>query len=557
MPERFLKGEKAGILQVTRPRGRVETAPPVPYLRPSTEPRKRFVPDSVSHPRTLRNILSNWGTFILFAVAGFFISPFIVHKLGDSLYGIWAIVGSAVGYLGLLDVGVRGAVTRYMARYAVLDDLDSANRLASSAKLLFAGLSTIAVLLGVGLALAGPHFFHIPPDHVREARIALLAAGGTVALTLQLGMYGGTLAALHRWTQVNSLEICFETMRIAAIIWALSSGGGIIALAIIQLSLGAARLIVYSWLCRRVLPGLRPKFSLASRAMIGTIIAFGGYSTLLNASSQLVLYSDTVVIGAILPVSAVTYFAIAGNLIEYVRRVLSGISFPLTPLASATDAIDPSAVSRLLQRSVRLSTLVIAPILITFFVRGGSFVSLWMGPEYRETAGKVLIILSVATYFGAAYHMLTVTMLGLNRHRVLLPLFVVEALSNVVISVLLARAMGVVGVAIGTLIPRLVVTTLLGPPIARSELGISRQDYVIDAWVRPALAMVGFAAASYLVEETWRAGSLGIFFLQVFLLLPIAVGGAWILSLQEDERHWARAKIAHLFRPFRTIPSAS
>ena len=69
-----------------------------------------------------KNVLANWGGYLFTAVTSFFLAPLIVHGLGDVSYGIWAILGSLVGYLGLLDLGVRGAVTRGMAKFHAQED---------------------------------------------------------------------------------------------------------------------------------------------------------------------------------------------------------------------------------------------------------------------------------------------------------------------------------------------------------------------------------------------------------------------------------------------------
>ncbi len=58
-------------------------------------------------PGVLRSTVANWTAFAVAAVVGFMLSPFIVHRLGNSAYGTWALLGSLVGYLGLLDFGVR------------------------------------------------------------------------------------------------------------------------------------------------------------------------------------------------------------------------------------------------------------------------------------------------------------------------------------------------------------------------------------------------------------------------------------------------------------------
>jgi hypothetical protein len=98
---------------------------------------------------------------------------------------------------------------------------------------------------------------------------------------------------------------------------------------------------------------------------------------------------------------------------------------------------------------------------------------------------------------------------------------------------------------------------LLGPPIAQREFGIRKQDYFVESWFRPAIAMTGFAIATSVLERFWTAHSLALFFLQVILVLPIAALGAWLVSLDDDERQWARAKLNSMLRSTQRVTSPS
>ena len=48
------------------------------------------------------------------AVASFFLMPFIVHHLGDRVYGFWSLTAAFVGYYNLLDLGLSSAISQYM-----------------------------------------------------------------------------------------------------------------------------------------------------------------------------------------------------------------------------------------------------------------------------------------------------------------------------------------------------------------------------------------------------------------------------------------------------------
>src|SRR5262252_10933605 len=95
----------------------------------------------------VRSIASNWVTFLFSGGINFVVSPIIVRSLGETQYGAWALLVAMVGYLGLLDLGVRSAVTRYVAQFHASGRHDSANLLYAAALRIFAIAGMVALLI--------------------------------------------------------------------------------------------------------------------------------------------------------------------------------------------------------------------------------------------------------------------------------------------------------------------------------------------------------------------------------------------------------------------------
>ena len=64
--------------------------------------------------RIVQNIFSNWFALAITTLVGFFLSPYVVHHLGNVTYGVWVLTLSFVSYMNLLDLGLRNAVSRYV-----------------------------------------------------------------------------------------------------------------------------------------------------------------------------------------------------------------------------------------------------------------------------------------------------------------------------------------------------------------------------------------------------------------------------------------------------------
>jgi hypothetical protein len=114
------------------------------------------------------------------------------------------------------------------------------------------------------------------------------------------------------------------------------------------------------------------------------------------------------------------------------------------------------------------------------------------------------------------------------------------------LSIGLVRVIGVVGVAWGTTIPHLATSLIFWPLYARRTFGVTRSQYALSTWGRPAAAAIPFAVLTVLIDRTWQAPGMGLFFLQVLLSLPALFLGFWQACLSSAER---RGILSRIFSP--------
>lgn len=488
-------------------------------------------------PRVLRNVASNWTAYGVTLGVNFFLSPFVVHHLGNAGYGVWTLVVSLTGYLGLLDFGVRGAVTRYVTKFHTLDEDEKASRVASSGLLLFMGAGLLAILIATTLALLATHHFRIPEEYRSTARVVLVLAGANVAASLIGGVFGGIVVSVQRFDLLNGMDICVTGLRAASIVGALRSGGGLVTLACIQLGFTVLRGAAGFLISRHLYPTLHLSLLRWDRSYLRLISAFSFYSFLIFIATDLIYSTDTVVIGAFLPVTMITFFVIASNLLEYTRALLTAVSFTASPMASQMDArSDTTGVQRLVLLSCRSATAIALPVVVTFLIRGGTFIGLWMGPQYVEISWQVLKILSLMTLFTPGIYPAGAAMMAISKHKPLVAVRLGEGLFNLGLSIMLVKVMGVVGVAWGTTIPAVLFAVGYWPWFLKRTLGLDPLRYAVSSWVRPWLSILPFALLTYIIESRWRASSLVTFFVQVAAAVPIALIGLWFGCVERDYR---------------------
>jgi O-antigen/teichoic acid export membrane protein len=485
--------------------------------------------------RLVRNAVANWTAFGYAAIVSFFLSPFVVSHLGATQYGVWSLLAGVIGYIGLLDFGIRQAVNRYVAHYQAVGDHNECSAIVSAAVRVYGFIGVVAVVISSVLALAVPLLFNIPEHLVQDTKIILVLGGVTVAISLIGGVFGGVVSGLQRFDMQCGLEVLLTTARALGTVAALAKGYGLLALAAVQLAASLLNLIIYGVAAQGLYAELRVNLKASVGPQTRTILAFGMTSVVLYILGALAGYSQPLVIGAFLPVEAVAYFAIAANLCTQATGLSAGLSSLMTPRVSAL-ASRGDEVGEQILTVCKLATLVMAPIAATFVLRGEPFIALWMGSAYAPMSGPVLALLAIPVWLGAARAVTTTSLTGLGQQRVLIPGVAAEALGIVVLSVALVGPMGIAGVALGTVVPSALVSLAYVPRCLSRAAGVSMNRYVSAAVVGPSVACVPFGLATLAINRWCPASSLWEFFLQVVLILPLVPVTAWFVALSRRER---------------------
>jgi len=495
-----------------------------------------------------RNAISNWTAFLYVAGVSFFLSPFIVKHLGATQYGVWSLLVALVGYLGLLDFGVRGAVTRYIAKHHAISDTPAASSIATGALVLFSGAGVVAILLAAVLAVLSPMLFHIPPELAGTAKEVLVVGGFTIATTLVSAVFGGVVTGLERFDVSSGIEILITTVRTVGVIVALEQGYGLSALAYVHLTTSIAYGLLAWYAVRRLYPELKFDFRQPLRGPIRTILSFSAWLSIIHVLAMLIYYTDALVIAVVLPISAVAVFAIAGNLCEYASKVSGALSKMMTPRVSALTSVGASNIGEAVLSTARLATLASTPIAMTFFIRGESFIGMWMGAEFGPSSGAVLRVLSIMVWLGGARAVTSSAIIGANRHRTLIPSFIAEALLNLGLSIVLAHVIGVVGVALGSVIPGVLVALGYVPVCLKWATGVAPSTYYRQAWILPSVACLPFLLGTLCFEYFLPAHNLFMFFVQVIVILPLVPLTALVICATPDERRSVMS-LARRFSP--------
>jgi O-antigen/teichoic acid export membrane protein len=499
----------------------------------------------------LRNVTSSWAVLLVNTIISFVLAPLVVRHLGSVYYGVWSLLMQFTGYLWLFDFGVRESVIKYVAQYRASGEhqkLESTVRTAISVYAVIALLALAAVGLMVGVL---PFVFNIPPDAVRTARIAAFVTGANVAQSFLTNVFVGMLMGLQRIYLVSQVGVLFSVVRAVGTYLLLVNGYGIVGLSLLHLALSLSNASLVVWLCHVHLPEVPLRPIRPTREEVTKLFNYGKYVLLANIGDKFVFATDALVIGMFLPIASLTPYAIAGTLIGHMRSVVMAMASIFNPLTSHLRAGgDETALQIVLRSGAKAAMTVGLPLCIGFIMLGERFVMLWMGPTHAPMASRVMMALAAGYIIGLPYYTISGILYGLGAHRTVAILRIVEGAMNLVLSVTLVNTIGLIGVAIGTAIPHMIVVGWVLPRALPNIFPVDLREYYRTVYGRTLLAAVPFALVCWTIRDIVQPPNLPSFFLWGLASLVTYVVPVWLITLTDDERR-------HLSGMARIAPRAS
>lgn len=400
-----------------------------------------------------RNTAWNYVGFAVNLLTNLLLFPYVVREIGETAAGIWLLLGSVTGYMGLLELGLVPALAQSVAVHRSRGDLAGLNRAVSTAFVLLVLLAAIPVALLPAVPWM-VEVLKIPEGLSSQARIVFLIAIAGFAARMPLAAYQALLLGTQRQDRCNQLWILMVAAKFTFAVALLWSGFHLVAIvameALVHLAAGALQI---TW-ARSEVPGLDVRWRLATRGEARSLVGFGSSMLVMSVCSLLIEQSDRIVISAFLPIAMVTYYSAAWKLYAFAFSLPTTLVQAVTPLASDIFGRgDRDKLQQLFLRMTKYTVAVSWPILLSLGFCGTVVLDLWMGQAFARYS-NVLWVLLISFAVTAHNHVGYSILVGTRRIGPMVWGYKVpQALLNVALSVWLVGKLGILGVALGTMVP--------------------------------------------------------------------------------------------------------
>lgn len=479
--------------------------------------------------------------FVMTAALVFVMTPTYLRALGDYDYGIWQIISALLGYANILDLGMQPTVSRYVAAYMGGGKPRRLSRLFSTSLCMLLGLAVVPMIAFLIFAAFSDEILAEAAAGSRKYALvtALVAVG--IPLTFARFVYVSFLEGLQRYDWRAIVGMAHGIAFAIAFVVLMPFADPLILMAGLSVTLGISRIAVLWWGVRRTSP-VRVRFvpTLFDRRLARELLGFGGKSFIQGLATSAESRADTLIIGAGLGPAMVAFYSLPQTLCLYIRSLGWTLSHAFMPALSSLAGSDShSHMKNVLIRGSRYVLALVVPLAGGIALLGRDFIELWVGEEYAANAGPLIWVLTAYFFVPFLFPLQSRYLTAINMHGIFAKLYPCRAVMNIGLSIALLPSLGLLGVALGSLIPEVLV---LGP-VARRLLeisGVAFTEYAREVWLPSVLPAVLLVATTFLLKSVIGTAGWLPFFLVVAGVSSVYVA-ALVVSLYRVEPQTFRA----------------
>jgi O-antigen/teichoic acid export membrane protein len=420
----------------------------------------------------------------------------LARELPLAEFGAYGLLASLAGYLLVVQNAAAGAAVRRMAAAREAAERDAAY---SNALVLYLWAALVAgvVVAAIGLALVAG--LGLSSGVAAEARRGALLLGLATALTWPLTIERDALRARQRFVALAAVEIA-GVLSWSALMVVLGLGGASLAVLVALSGVMPGIVGLLAAAVGRVDPG-RPRWRAGSvhREEWRDLLGVAGWLSLAEAANPAVYAGDRAILGILDGARSVGLLEGPIRAANVVRALNAAVITTVLPAASRFIAErDERRLRELVVRGLRYSLALMVPVAVTGMVLAAPVLEAWLGPEFREGAPAMAILLALWLPYGASGVLIAVLVAAGEAALVARYAWTVAA-ASLALALALIPPLGLEGAALAAALPySAVVPLLLRRAVAAGGAGVGE---VLRAAFAPSYTLGAALAAGLAIAR--------------------------------------------------------
>jgi len=393
---------------------------------------------------SLWNLIGSVAPILLGAIT----IPYLIRQVGVETFGILTLVWALIGYFSLFDFGLGRALTQQISNKLAAGVVEQLPSLVKTGLLLTVATGVVGgALLAAAANPLGYMWLNVSVT-LQEITVSslLIASLGIPLTTLTTGLRG-VLEAHEDFKTVNLLRMLLGFATFGLPVLSVLACGP--RLDMMVASLVVARLVVlgaHMFLVKKINPRYL-QAGLGDRKDIINLLSFGGWMTVSNVISPLLVISDRFIISFMLGASVVAYYTVPFEVLIRVLIIPMALTAALFPRFTSLFAIDLQAAKNLYKKSLKTVAAVMLPICFLIVVSSYWGLKIWLGQDFAQNSWNIAAVLAVGVLFNGVAQIPFAALHALGIVRVTALIHLGELILYIPLLFVFMRYFGLLGAA--------------------------------------------------------------------------------------------------------------
>lgn len=389
----------------------------------------------------LKNSLFNLTGILLPTVFSIPAIGYMARELGTEFFGIYTIALALVGYASIFDVGLTRALVREVSINR--DNQYLLDKVISTATVVVFCISLIGsstMFLNAGHIV---NWLNVSKLHYDEACSAISILSFTIPLFLLNQIWLAIPEGKENFKFLNLQRILSSILTAILPALFIFYNNNLIS-AMQGLALGRVLSLIFCYLSLR--HDINRSGILFDKASLIRLIGFGGWITVSNTISPVMVYFDRFIVSNIMGAKNVAFYTAPAEAIMRLSMLPGALAKAIFPsLSRVKSKSDYSADMRL---SYIIMSIALLPLVVFVFCMSKWLMVTWMGDDYGGVASLILKILIVGYFFNSLAQIPFTSIQALGKAKVTAFIHVCEVIPYLVFLYFCVIHYGIVGAAI-------------------------------------------------------------------------------------------------------------
>lgn len=461
-------------------------------------------------------------------------TPWMIHKIGISDYGLYSLVGAFLSYF-LLDFGLSGAITRFIAKYRAEGNEEKvANMLGLTAKVYLAFDTIIFIVLFVIYFFISNIFGGLTPVEIERLKVLYCISGVFSILSFLFKPVGGAMMAYEFFVENKLLNMVVRVGTVIFIVIVLLLNGNVYHLVFITGFVGFATAVT-KYIIFVHKSKIKIRWSYFEKSELAALFSFSIWVLVVQLSQMFRLSLVPTILGIFSNTAEISVFSVGRNLEGFVYTISAALNGLFLPTVSRmVQSGDRKGIMNLMVRVGRIQLFIVLLIFSGFCIFGNAFLKLWVGEAFHDSY-FVFILLVFVNIISLTLQIGMDLVYAENKIKQTALRVFFSSLIGLLFSVFLAPRYGAIGCAAATG-GALVLTQILYILYFNNKMDLDMKFFFKNCHIKImplllAYAMLAYFTSYYLIINNWFALIVSI---AVYILGYLLV--VWFVLLSQDEK---------------------